>query len=91
MLDTREMLHILRHASREELEQLLRQFAHAPEQAEAMLNELRRKYVPKDDAPLWKHATPDELIRAIHSWAEAERPPMPVLTNEALRRENLYD
>lgn len=91
MQDIRETLYIILHASKEELGELLQLFAHAPDQVEAKLNELRRKYAPKDDAPLWKRATPEELKRAIHAWAEEERPPMPVLTNEALRRENLYD
>lgn len=91
MQDIRETLYILLHASKEELEDLLQQIAHAPETAEAKWNELRRKYIPKDSAPLWKSATREELKRAIHEWAEEERPPMPVLSDEALRRENLYD
>lgn len=85
------MLHILRHASREELEELLWRFAHAPEQAEAMLNELRRKYVPpafeKSRGP-W---TADEAVAALLDWANKPRPPAPSLSNEALRRENLYE
>jgi len=89
--DPREMLYIAMHASREELAELLRLMAHAPDQAEAKFNELRRKYIPKAEAPFWKIATPEQLKQSIHEWAEQERPPMPVLTNEALRRENLYE
>jgi len=85
------MLYIALHASREELAELLQLIAHAPEQAEAMLNELRRKYVPPLSEKARGPRTPEEAIAALLAWANQPRPPAPALSNEALRRENLYE
>jgi hypothetical protein len=35
--------------------------------------------------------TPEEVAASILEWANAPRPPAPSLSNEALRRENLYE
>jgi len=43
------------------------------------------------DRPFWRQATPRQRAEAFQRWAEAPRPPAPDLTDEALRRENLYD
>jgi hypothetical protein len=89
--DPREMLYIAMHASREELDQLLRLMAHAPDQAEAMFNELRAKYVPPAFEKSRGPKTPEEVAASILEWANAPRPPAPSLSNESLRRENLYE
>jgi hypothetical protein len=43
--------------------------------------------------PFWKRATPqewvDSVMRMVDEWEKL--PPGPSLTNEALRRENMYD
>ncbi len=85
------MVAIAVQASPEELAELLYLMSHMPEQANAMLETLRQKYVPQMDEPLWKRATPEELKQAIREWANQERPPAPPLPDEALRRENLYE
>ena len=43
------------------------------------------------DRPFWRRATPQQRAEAFRRWAEAPRPPAPDLTDESLRRENLYD
>ncbi len=91
MQDIRETLYILLHASKEELEDLLQQIAHAPETAEAKWNELRRKYVPPATDKSRGPRTAEEVRAALLSWVDEPRPPALPLSNEALRRENLYD
>ena len=39
----------------------------------------------------WQQATSQQRAEAFRRWAEAPRPPAPDLTDESLRRENLYD
>ncbi len=43
------------------------------------------------DRPFWRQATAQQRAEAFQRWAEAPRPPAPDLTDESLRRENLYD
>jgi hypothetical protein len=89
--DPREMLYIAMHASQEELDELLRLIAHAPDQAEAKFKELRAKYVPPSFEKSRGPKTPEEVVASILEWANEPRPPAPSLSNEALRRENLYE
>ena len=42
------------------------------------------------DRPFWRQATSQQRADAFKRWA-APRPPTPDLTDESLRRENLYD
>lgn len=86
------MIAIARNASEEELSELLRLLAHAPEQANTLIGILRQKYACSPEAGLdTVKKTPDEVIASILEWASKPRPPAPALSNEALRRENLYD
>ncbi|MGW8256790.1 MAG: hypothetical protein ACWGMZ_04825 [Thermoguttaceae bacterium] len=41
--------------------------------------------------PFWQRATPQQRAEMFRQWAEAPRPPVPELSLESLRRENLYD
>ena len=43
------------------------------------------------DRPFWRQATTQQRAEAFKHWVEAPRPPAPDLTDESLRRENLYD
>jgi hypothetical protein len=43
------------------------------------------------ERPFWRQATSQQRTEAFRRWAEAPRPPAPDLTDESLRRENLYD
>jgi hypothetical protein len=46
---------------------------------------------PEKHRPLWETATPQERAEAIRRWASLPRPPAPALSDEALRRENIYE
>jgi hypothetical protein len=39
----------------------------------------------------WQQATSQQRADAFRHWAKSPRPPAPDLTDESLRRENLYD
>jgi hypothetical protein len=39
----------------------------------------------------YETATPEQRAEAFRQWANEERPPAPPLSDEALRRENMYD
>ena len=41
--------------------------------------------------PFWQQATSQQRVEAFRHWVESPRPPAPDLTDESLRRENLYD
>ena len=43
------------------------------------------------DRPFWRQATAQQRAEAFRRWAKTPRPPAPDLTDESLRRENLYD
>ena len=43
------------------------------------------------DQPFWRGATAQQRAEAFQRWADAPRPPAPDLTDESLRRENIYD
>ena len=43
------------------------------------------------DQPFWRRATAQQRAEAFQHWANAPRPPAPDLTDESLRRENIYD
>lgn len=43
------------------------------------------------DQPFWRQATSQQRAEAFKQWAAAPRPPAPDLTDESLRRENLYE
>ena len=46
---------------------------------------------PEAEQPFWATASPSERAEAVRLWAGLERPLAPILSNEALHRENLYD
>ncbi|MDY0168379.1 MAG: hypothetical protein RBS80_17655 [Thermoguttaceae bacterium] len=41
--------------------------------------------------PLWRQGTAQQRVEAFQRWANAPRPAAPDLSDEFLRRENLYD
>ena len=48
--------------------------------------------VPEADTrPLWQRLTPSERIADLRRWVAEQRPSAPSLSDEALRRENLYE
>ncbi len=46
---------------------------------------------PEGDQPVWATMSPAERAEAVRRWASLERPPAPVLADEALSREQMYD
>jgi hypothetical protein len=43
------------------------------------------------EQPFWQRATAQQRVEAFQRWTHAPRPPAPDLTDESLRRENIYD
>jgi len=43
------------------------------------------------DQPFWQLASRKQWIEAFRQWAESPRPPVPDISLESLRRENIYD
>ena len=43
------------------------------------------------DRPFWQRATAQQRVEAFRRWADSPSPPAPELSDESLRRENLYD
>jgi hypothetical protein len=43
------------------------------------------------ERPFWRQATPQQRAEGFRLWAAASRPSTPDLSDESLRRENLYD
>jgi hypothetical protein len=43
------------------------------------------------ERPFWQRASRKQWIEAFKQWAEAPRPPVPNISLESLRRENMYD
>jgi hypothetical protein len=39
----------------------------------------------------WQRSSTEERIKAIHEWAEADRPSAPDLTLEMMSRDSIYD
>jgi len=47
---------------------------------------------PNVDAdPFWRTATPEEWAKRFREWADSPRPEAPSLSDESLRRENIYE
>jgi hypothetical protein len=63
---------------------------HTPFEVESSGREVILRAVDAGRA-FWERSTPAERVKAILEWAEAERPCAPDLSDEMLRRENLYD
>ncbi|MBW3624737.1 MAG: hypothetical protein KY468_15135 [Armatimonadetes bacterium] len=40
---------------------------------------------------LWRNLTKEEWLKAFHQWADSHDADTPILSNEALRRENMYE
>ena len=43
------------------------------------------------DQPFWQRASAQQRAEAFRRWADSPSPPAPELSDESLRRENLYD
>lgn len=43
------------------------------------------------DRPFWRRASAQQRTEAFRQWAESPRSPVPDISLESLRRENLYD
>jgi hypothetical protein len=46
---------------------------------------------PEGAPPLWTRASAAERAAAVRQWASLDRPPAPILSDEALHREQMYD
>ncbi len=46
---------------------------------------------PVNSQPFWQVATPKERASRWQDWANQPRPPSPALTDQALRRDSIYD
>jgi hypothetical protein len=47
---------------------------------------------PADEVQsFWQRATAQQRAEMFRQWADSPRPPAPDLSNEALKRENIYD
>ena len=46
---------------------------------------------PEAGEPFWVTASPAERAAAVRRWAALDRPAAPILGDEALRREEMYD
>ncbi len=63
---------------------------HARFELEVLDNVLILRPADKD-RPFWQTATSQQRAEAFRRWVDSPRPPAPDLTDESLRRENLYD
>jgi hypothetical protein len=43
------------------------------------------------EQPFWRRATAQQRVEAFRRWADSPSPPAPDISDESLRRENLYD
>jgi len=50
-----------------------------------------RPVVSSERAPLCETLPPDEWKKMFHAWLESHDPNVPVLPDEALRRESIYE
>ena len=46
---------------------------------------------PEGTQPFWRTASPAERAETVRLWASLHRPPAPMLPDEALRCEQMYD
>lgn len=46
---------------------------------------------PEEEQPFWTIMSPAERAEAVRRWAALARPPAPILREEALHREQMYD
>ena len=46
---------------------------------------------PAEEQPAWTTMSPAERAEAVRQWAALDRPPAPVLADEVLSREQMYD
>ena len=46
---------------------------------------------PVEEQPFWSAASPAERAEAVRRWADLDRPPAPILADEAVSREQMYD
>lgn len=64
--------------------------AHTEFELEVSGNKVQLRPVRKPP-PFWRTATPQQRSEAFQRWANAPRLAAPDLSDESLRRENLYD
>ena len=50
-----------------------------------------RPIAPSKQAPLSETLSPGEWKRMFHAWLDSHDPNLPVLSDEALRRESIYE
>lgn len=46
---------------------------------------------PENEQPFWITASPEERAETVRHWASLSRPPAPVLSDEAVARDHMYD
>ena len=50
-----------------------------------------RPVAPSEQAPLCETLSPEEWKKMFHSWLDSHDPNLPILPDEALRRESIYE
>ncbi len=50
-----------------------------------------RPVAPAQKAPLCETLSPEEWKKTFHAWLDSHDPDLPVLPDEALRRESIYE
>jgi hypothetical protein len=50
-----------------------------------------RPVAPSEQAPLCETLSPEEWKKMFHAWLDSHDPNLPVLPDEALRRESIYE
>jgi hypothetical protein len=53
--------------------------------------EVTLRPIEAKDAPLFETLSPEEWKKMFHAWLDSHDPNLPVLSDEALRRESIYE
>jgi len=63
----------------------------APYEVEVEGSVVRLSPAAEEEHPLWETQSPEEWVKSFLSWMNEPKPSVPHLSDEAFRRENLYD
>ena len=63
----------------------------SPEQVAPHVHTMLSLLVPSSEQPFYETATPEEWLRAYHTWVESHERISPPLSDYAVSRESMYD